>query len=46
MQIVFKQSTTGTVTLICVITEKNLYFNLIVANIILLWVAIRVSLGP
>ena len=28
------------------ITEKNLYLNLLVANIILLWVVIKVSLGP
>ena len=35
-----------TVTLSCVITEKNLYLNLLVVNLILLWIAIKVSLAP
>ena len=29
-----------TVSLSCVITEKNLYLNLLVTNLILFWVAI------
>ena len=35
-----------TVTLSCLITEKNLYLNLLVANLIYLWVAFKVSLDP
>ena len=33
-------------TLSCVVTEKNLYLNLLLANQIFLWIEISVSLGP
>ena len=35
-----------TVTLSCVITEKNLYLNLLVANLRYFWVAFKLSLSP
>ena len=35
-----------TVTLSYVITEKNLYLNLLVANLIYFWVAFKLSLSP